>query len=186
MKTRLASLALALLALGGCMSGVSPYRYWNQYELVSPAPAAAKRYTDENLDINFWLDEKRIHFMLKNLSGQPLTLDWSRAEYLHTDGGRHQAANMDSLFTPGRGAPPPKTLAPGQEIRDFAAPARNVEELETWTWYLYPLFNLFDDRAYDNKGKTFGLDIPVQARGEWKTYHFRFVIQNVAPRQELL
>lgn len=171
---------IALVAGAAC-SGVSQYRYWNIYTMTEPERSSEKVYSDEKIKVRFWIDEKKIYFQLSNLTSQPITIDWRKAVYIHTDGKTHAVANIDSLFTDRKDDPPPSQIPPGQTVNDFLAPSKNVEKLEEWTWYAFPLFNLFDEKAYDNRGKTFGVDLPVKAEGKWHTYKFRFEISNVVP-----
>lgn len=176
----LAAAVLALLGSAAC-SGVSPYRYWNIYGMTQPERTTEKVFRDDVMDIQFYIDEKKIHFRLENLTDEPLTIDWSRAAYVHIDGAKHKVANSGSIFSERKDDPAPSIIEPGGRIEDFAAPSKNVEKIEELTWYCYPLFNLMDEDAYENRGKTFGLDMPVQANGQWKTYSFRFEITNVVP-----
>jgi len=175
-----AAACMGMYILAGCAQFMA-YRYWNVYSMVKPVVSSEKTYSDDNIDIRFWIDEKKIHFKLKNLTDAPLTLNWAKASFVNVDGVKFSLANIDSIFTDRRDSPPPTTVEPGAYIVDFVAPAQNVEKLEEWTWYVYPLFNLVDERAYDNKGKIFGIDMPVEARGKWKTYSFRFEVSHVIP-----
>lgn len=166
-------------------AGFTPYKYWNVYRMVEPAQSSDKVYTDENIEIRFWIDEKKIHFKLKNLADQPISVNWESAAFINVDDIRYTIANIDSLFTDRRDMPSPTVIPPGESVVDFVAPVKNVEKLEEWTWYVYPLFNLSDESAYDNKGKVFGLDMPVQIGDKSRLYSFRFEVAHVifAPRR---
>ncbi|MGK7344277.1 MAG: hypothetical protein ACNS63_00525 [Candidatus Nitrospinota bacterium M3_3B_026] len=176
----LLGLALSALLAAACAKPIA-YRYWNVYSMVEPVTASDKTYRDENIAVRFWIDEKKIHLWLENLTGEPMVIDWAGGEFVNVDGVEYSIANIDSIFTGGRGGPAPTTIPPGGKIADLVAPVANVEKLEEWTWYVYPLFNLVDKSAYDNKGKIFGLNLPIRAKGEWKTYSFRFEVTNVVP-----
>jgi len=176
-----AALTLGALALGAC-ADISPYRYTNVYEMTQPAASSEKSFSDGSIKVRFWIDAKKIHFYLTNLTGEPITIDWNSASYIHIDGQKYPVADIRSAFTDRRNNPDPVIVKPGETVREFAAPVKNVEKLEQWTWYVYPLFNLFDEKAYDNKGKIFGLDLPIKTRGGWVRYKFRFQISNVVPR----
>jgi len=174
-------LALGLVLPCSACSSLLPYKYMNIYRMTEPVVSTDKNYTDGKIDINFWIDEKKIHMRLKNLMSEEITIDWAHASYTHIDGGKHGVANVNSLFTEHRTDPAPTIVPPGETIDDYVAPVKNVEKLEQWTWYVYPLFDLFDDKAFNNKGKTFGVDIPIRTEGKWVTYKFRFEISNVLP-----
>jgi hypothetical protein len=178
--------AAALVAATAGCADVSPYRYWQQYDMVAPTVSANKEFSDELIDIRFWMGKKRIHFELVNKSGAPLKLSWDRAVYHHIDGGSHALADARSIFTRDNVAPPPTEVAPGGTIRDYVAPVKNVENLEEWTWYVYPLFDQVSERAYRNRGKTFGLDLPVTAGEVTRTYAFRFRVVTVQPHVDKL
>lgn len=173
-------LALAPLLAASCAKPIA-YRYWNVYSMVEPVVSSDKTYRDENIAVRFWIDEKKIHLRLENLTGEPLVIDWARGEFVNVDGLKYPIANIDSIFTGARAEPPSTTVPPGGRIADLVAPVANVEQLEEWTWYVYPLFNLVDESAYDARGKIFGLNLPVMAKGGWRTYAFRFEVTNVIP-----
>jgi hypothetical protein len=90
------------------------------------------------------------------------------------------------MFTNARFNPPKSIIEAGAKIVDSVVPAKNVQKLEEFTWYVNPLLNQFDKDAYLNKGKTMGVDLPVYANGAWETYSFRFRIINVAPSSRRL
>lgn len=174
-------MTVAALAAGSACTGVSQYRYWNIYTMIEPEVSSAKLYTDGKIKVRFWIGEKKIHFRFSNLTSQPITIDWRKAVYIHTDGKKHPVANIDSIFSDRKDDPPPSQIPAGKTVDDFLIPSKNVEKMEEWTWYTYPLFNLFDEKAYGAKGKKFGVDLPVKAEGKWHTYKFRFEISNVVP-----
>ncbi|VAX18170.1 hypothetical protein MNBD_NITROSPINAE04-1531 [hydrothermal vent metagenome] len=174
-------MVIAATVAGSACSGVSQYRYWNIYAMTEPAPSTEKLYDDGKIKIRFWIDEKKIHFRFSNLTSQMVTINWRKAVYIHTDGKKYHVANIDSIFSDRKDDPPPSQIPPGKTVDDFLAPSKNVEKLEEWTWYAYPLFNLFNERASDNEGKMFGVDMPVKAEGKWRTYKFRFKITSVVP-----
>ncbi len=177
--------ALALMSLAAC-SDFSPYRSWNQYAMTAPVASSAKEFDDDLIRVRFWMDYKRIRFEMTNRSDEPITLAWEKASYIHLDGKRHAVADERSIFSRHQLDPTPTVIKPGETIRDWVAPVRNVENLEEWTWYVYPLFDQQTPRAFENRGKTFGLDLPVIAGGKTRTYGFRFAIVNVQPNVEQL
>ncbi|MBI5814119.1 MAG: hypothetical protein HZB29_00735 [Nitrospinae bacterium] len=174
------ALVAAVMAAAGC-SEVSPYVYTNYYALTQPVYSSEKQFKDDALEINFWFDEKKIHFAVKNVSAEPVVIDWGRGAFVNIDGAKHSLANMRSIFTAKRDDPEPSTLNPGETVEDYVSPVKNVEKLEEWTWYVYPLFNLKDDKAKANKGQTIGLDLPVKVKGDLRTYAFRFEVAAVIP-----
>lgn len=176
---------LLLASLAGC-ADFAPYRSWNQYAMVEPAASSSKVFEDDLLSVRFWMDYKRIRFELTNESDVPISLEWGKAAYIHIDGRRHAVADERSIFTDKQLDPAPTVVAPGETIRDWVTPVRNVEKLEEWTWYVYPLFDQETPMAFENRGKTFGIDLPVVAGEKTRSYGFRFVIVNVQPTVEQL
>ena len=175
-----ALMVMAAPMAAGC-ADLSPYRYTQTYAMIEPANSPARAFDDGKVNIRFHINEKRIFIKLKNLTGSPLSINWEEASYVSLDGARHRVAGLDSIFSQNRSNPPATTIPAGGEIDDFAAPVKNVEKLEQWTWYISPLFHLKDENAEENKGKIFGLDLPIQVEGMWKVYSFRFRILNVIP-----
>ncbi len=180
-------LALAVIAvmtgLSAC-SSFTDYRYWNIYTMTEPAGSHDKSFKDEKISIRFWLNEKKIFFKMKNLAATPVTINWEQAAFINVDGKKYSVANGNSIFTSRQKSPPPTVLEPGEEIIDFVSPIKNVEKLEEWTWYIYPLFNLVDDKALKNKGQKIGVDLPMQYGEKSVTYAFRFKVANVVPYLE--
>ena len=168
----------------GCAE-VSAYRYWNSYTLIAPVPSKEKIYNDENINIRFWIDEKKIHFLLRNLADEPIVIDWGKSSFVDIDGRTHAIANQESIFSENRLSPSPTTIPAKGKLEDYVAPAKNAEKLEEWTWYLAPMFDLQSDRSMKNRGKTFRLDLVAEIGGEEKKYAFEFEISIVAPYTHL-
>ncbi len=186
-KKKLVTLIVVMLSFSvGSCSGLSSYKYTNIYSMTSPHDSTSKEYGDKKIVIKFWIDEKRLNFIMKNLTDEPIIIDWAKAEYIHVDSKRHSVSNHDSMFTNARFNPPKSIIEAGAKIVDSVVPAKNVQKLEEFTWYVNPLLNQFDKDAYLNKGKTMGVDLPVYANGAWETYSFRFRIINVAPSSRRL
>jgi len=184
MKKDIAAAIVALAIIGPACADFSPYKYIQTYTMIEPAPSADKSYDDGKIAIRFHIAEKRIFFHLTNKTQEPVALNWSEAAFVQLDGSRLPVAGTDAIFTHRRSKPVPTETAPGKEETDFAAPVKNVERLEDWSWYLTPLFNLTDEKAVENRGKIFGLDMPIRVEGEWKVYQFRFKILNVVPTNQ--
>jgi len=173
-------LAAVALAAASC-ADLSPYRYSQTYTMIEPVASADKSFEDGKISIRFFIDEKRIHFTLHNKTKEAVEVNWEEAAYVHMDGARHPVAGIEDIFSSRRTRPGRTEVSPGKTADDFAAPVKNVEKLEEWTWYLKPLFNLTDDGAMENKGRIFGLDLPIRVEGAWKTYQFRFKTIGVIP-----
>jgi len=180
-----AVMAVAALFSPSC-ADVSVYRYRNVYTMVEPVVSSDKTFADDVIEMGFFVDEKKIHFTARNKTSDPVTLDWGKASFVNVDGLKHSVSNARAIFTVGKDDPEPVTIQPGASMSDYVAPVKNVEKLEEWTWYVYPLFNLKDDAAMGNRGKLIGLDVPVKAKGEWRTYSFRFEVSHVAPSEQFL
>lgn len=182
------SLALAAITamFASSCADVSVYRYRNVYTMVEPVVSSDKTFADDALEMSFSINEKKIHFTARNKTAGPVTMDWGKASFVNVDGLKHSVASARAIFTAGTDDPEPMVIKPGASVSDYVAPVKNVEKLEEWTWYVYPLFNLKDDGALGNRGKLIGLDVPVKAKGEWRTYSFRFEVSHVAPSEQLL
>ncbi len=173
--------AVVVMFIFPACSGISTYRYINIYSIVSPKESAEKVYQDRVINVRFWIDEKKVHFELENLSDEQIIIHWNKAAYVNVDEKKYSLSNSEYVFTKDRFNPPSKAVPAGESIIDYVVPVNNVEKLEEWTWYIYPLFNLSDKRAIDNRGKVIGVDLPVEYAGEIRTYTFRFKVTNVTP-----
>lgn len=172
---------LVFAALGAGCAELSGYRYWNSYSMTAPAVSPNKTYADDLINVRFWFDEKKIHFTLINLTDGPMVIDWKKGAYRGLDGNEEPVANSATLFSEKRLLAEPTVIKSGEAITDFVAPLSNVENLEEWTYSLSPLFDMTSDAALGNKGKTFGIDMPVKVGDTTKTYAFMFKISLVQP-----
>ncbi len=173
---------LSIALVQSCAS-LTAYNYWYQYSMTEPEPSGKKEFSDDKIDIRFWMDEKKIHMEMANKSERSLTVNWAEASYIHIDGIKYGVANIESMLTDRKDEPPATVIGPKEKKIDAVAPVKNIKKLEDLTWYVYPLFNFITEKAYDNKGKTFGLDIPLKIDNETVLYKFRFVISNVVPSE---
>ncbi len=176
--------AILLIALTGC-SELSTYRYWHQYAMVAPVVSYDKAYEDNTIKIRFTIGQKKIFFDLKNISDKEISILWKKAKFINVEGKEFAVANASTAFSQKRFSPPDQTLKAGEKFRETVIPVKNIKKLERWTWYVYPLFDLEDESAYDDKGATFGLYLPMKTDGKTIDYKFRFRVEAVLKNEHV-
>ena len=119
-------LLVALAMVSPSCADFLPYRYQNVYSMTLPQTSGQKSFVDNRINIRFWIDDKRIHFVLKNLADDELTISWRDAMYIHTDGVKHKLANQSSIFTASRRDPDPTIVKTGDKLIDYVVPMEDI------------------------------------------------------------
>lgn len=175
---------LFLIAMAGC-SELSTYRYWHQYAMIAPVVSYDKTYADNAIKIRFTIGQKKIFFDLKNIGDKDISVLWGKAKFINVEGKEFAVANASTAFSKSRFSPPAQIIKAGEKFRETVIPVKNIKKLERWTWYVYPLFDLEDDSAYDDKGAIFGLYLPMKIDGKTVDYRFRFQVEAVLKNEHV-
>src|SRR3989338_965841 len=166
----------------------SQYSYYNIYAMVEPSvirsgieqpPSYDKKFEDEKISIKFTIREKRVLFELKNKTDKELKILWDKASFVDTKDIPHGMVGFNNLFTDKMDKRPVQVVHAKGRAKDLIIPLENVELMEEGTWYVSPLFNLTDDLAHENRGKTFSILIPIEIDNEEINYNFKFRIEKV-------
>jgi len=175
------AMILAVGTAGIACAGFSSYQYRQMYAMIQPVKSGDRHYEDNAVAFQFEINEKKIEVQIDNLGKETVEVDWPGAYFIDPGGLQHQVANQQTVFTKDPAKLKPTQIAPGGAEENVVVPLDHVEELEQWTWYVRPLFNMEDDSALLNLNKTFRVVIPVKVGEEKRRYSFQFMVTNVVP-----
>ncbi|MBI3794610.1 MAG: hypothetical protein HY280_07755 [Nitrospinae bacterium] len=160
-------------------AGFSAYKYRQSYAMISPVQNYDGVYEDASLRFQFEFTEKKINVLISNRGAKPVEVEWPDAQYVDPEGFKHKVANKQTAISKDQDKIKPTSIAPGADEENLIVPADNQEQMEQWTWYIKPLFNLKDDKAPANLDKTFSVIIPVAIDAEKRLYNFQFKVATV-------
>jgi hypothetical protein len=173
-----------LAGLLSCSGGETPYVYQGIYRMVDPTNDYSKRYTDQSIDIQFFIREKRIYFDLRNKTDESILVIWNEALFYDLNGKPQRLVNSRHMFTENVTVLEPTLIPPNTSIRESMVPEDRMVLLEEWTWYLQPLFDFVTVEAKDLKGKTFVLEIPMEVKRFPRVYTFTFEIAQMIVKEK--
>jgi hypothetical protein len=170
---------------GGSMLGnTKGNKYSYSYKMVDPVGIAPMVFQDNNLKIQFRIDESAISFQIQNLSRSLLGIEWNRV-----------SLGVDNVYTSTRSSAQAYAdttirnhavlLHPLEHIQDWVVPVKNVSIVGS-QWRESDLFRTTDagDKAIANAiaanvGKALVLILPLQIGGREKKYRFEFRVITV-------
>lgn len=175
-----------LAAAPGCGPHETPFVYQGIYKMVEPTSDYSKTYTDQSITMQFFIQEKRIFFDLRNKTDETILVIWNDAVFYGADGTAQRLINSKNMFTENLTLMEPTLIPPNSSIRDSMVPEKHMVLLEEWTWYLEPLFDFISSDAKKLKGKTFVLEIPMEVKRYPRVYTFTFEVAQVIAKEKKL
>ncbi len=172
--------ALLLPALAGCSGGTSATSYYRNEQLMNQA----RSYTYQ---LNYDSDNKLFvfehqNFLVKfsvytgktysyglalfNKTGQPLTIDWNRVEYLDVDGVLHSMIHEGIPYLSPVSAQRPTVIMAESGITDLLRPADRRQQ--DGTQRFVPALTPTADDVYDQVT----IAIPMKILGAWGMHRF--------------
>ncbi|MBI5177643.1 MAG: hypothetical protein HZA04_00105 [Nitrospinae bacterium] len=180
MKKLFMAVAVIVVAGAAC-AGFSSYQYRQMYAMIQPVKDYDRHYEDNALAFQFEITEKKIELQIENRGKETAEVDWPGSYFVDSSGLMHPVATNQTIFTKEMQKAKSTRIAPGTSEDNVLVPVDHVEEVEQWTWYVRPLFNMEDDSALLNLNKTFRVVIPVKVGEEKRRYSFQFMVTNVVP-----
>lgn len=189
-------LLLLCVAVCGCMNPLLQYNLGHNYEylygLKNSANDTAMVFKDDNIEIEFSIDEKRINFSLTNLTSDALKINWDESS-LVLFGKAKKVSHVGVKYTDIEKTQIPSVVPPTATLDESIIPAENIK----WSgssWYENELFPTddygkeFDEMFYGLLQSTFLLYLPITKKGEQLEYSFEFKIQDILkhPKKEQL
>jgi hypothetical protein len=177
------TLLILLLGLMSCMGCAVSVLDWG-IKMQSPVPAETAAYSDEDIDINFLVDDKSINFDLKNKTQNGIKLNYDEMSYISPGGASLRVVSSNIRFTDRFAPQAPVVVPPGLSISETIIPAQNIffraHDMAYYGWDVVPLFPN-DAKFYLDK--EFGLYFPMEIRGVKKEFIFKFVITSVEKKK---
>ncbi|MDD5132594.1 MAG: hypothetical protein PHH44_08050 [bacterium] len=182
MNTRnlLLTLAVSSMILTGCAVSVVDWGI----KIESPVKAETAAYSDEDIDINFLVDDRSINFDLKNKTQNGIKLNYDEISYISPGGASLRVVSSNIRFADRFAPQAPVVVPPGLSISETIIPAQNIffraRDMAYYGWDVLPLFPN-DSKTY--LGKGFGLYIPMEIKGVKKEFMFKFVITSIEKKK---
>lgn len=172
---------------------------------IKPEPDNKYVYEDGLFSGVFYVTSSRINFTLRNKTDHSIKIVWDEAVFIEVDGQSGRVAHEGVKYTDRSASQPPSVIPGGTSLTDFVLPTNRVyyrqgsysgyysnpggwEELDLVLLpesrqiaandYLAAVA-AFASEAKNNKGKRFGLLLPLEIEGVVNEYTFWFEIQKV-------
>ncbi|MDD5354268.1 MAG: hypothetical protein PHF95_03685, partial [bacterium] len=153
-------------------------------KMQSPVPAETAAYSDEDIDVNFMVNDKSINFDLKNKTQNGIKLNYDEMSYISPGGVSLRIVSSNIRFTDRFAPQAPVVVPPGLSISETIIPAQNIffraNDIAYYGWDVGPLFPN-DAKTY--LGQEFGLYFPMEIKGAKKEFIFKFVITSVEKKK---
>jgi len=180
---------LPALVLGGCAaSSKLESSLGNKYEysvsMVGPEKSKDMLYRDEQLIIQFRVDEPGIRFQAQNISPDTMRIDWSKA----TIGGRGLSSpirTMSTFYDTTKQQPASQILPSLGVIRDVILPRGSIY-FDGARWRVDDLLPTTDANTRAMRtiitslvGSTIEIRLPIECGSDVRPYVFSFSVDSV-------
>ncbi len=155
--------------------------YRLKYSLLTPVRSDELAYRDRILAVKIIPREKAFGLKIDNLTQQPLTILWNKADYTDASGRRHRIIHSGIKWEKRAERVPPQIIPPGGSLEEEVLPESSIQYSGEKKGYVAkPLFVLDDERSLALKGRTVELFLPVELdRAIIPDYSFMILIQDV-------
>lgn len=178
-KKILLALIAGLMCLTGCAVSVIDWGI----KMQAPVPADTLTYSDEDIDLNFIVDDKSINFDLKNKTQNGIRLNYDEISYISPGGTSLRIVSSNIRFTDRFAPQAPVVVPPGLSISETIIPAQNIFFRSNDMVYGWDVVPLFPHDAKTYVGKEFGLYFPLEVKGVKKEFIFKFIITSVEKKK---
>jgi hypothetical protein len=145
------------------------------FALVTPHENPAPAFNDDTMSITFNPSNQQIAFILKNLTGFPIGLEWDKMAYVDFDGSSHRVIHQGVRLMQKEAPQPSTTVAPGSSVEDFLYPSDRVSWNSTISeWIEAPMWP-----SIPSPGQKFGIFMPIDINGTIKNYMFTIKVADV-------
>ena len=199
----------AALAVAGCTTFVATADYqcalteinrpdkvverYGPIDSIVPEPESKYKYEDDMCAGEFFVADSRIYFSLKNKTDHSIRIIWDEAAYIDVDGEAGRVAHHGVKYTDSYVSQPPSVIPAHQNLTDFIVPADNAF-LDIGGWEETPLLapssrslrkgdkvaaRAFANEVRENKGKRFGVLLPLEIEDVVNEYTFWFEVEHI-------
>lgn len=203
MKMKALTLLATVLVLAGCAPSIYIARYNIELSSVeSPTDAsvefgktqttnydeASNRYcySDEYIDIYWYVTAKEFQFELKNKTRHPMKLNWDDMTYTNIKGRAGRVVHKQTKYVDITRTQAPITLPRESTISDVLVPAESIvwEEKNGYTTqHLLPTVYKdeedFKIHKGDYLGAKMGILFPIEIEGKTNNYFFEFTVKSL-------
>ena len=181
------ALLLTSFILTSCSLGT---RFTYSYELQEPLQSKENKYTDENIDVHFTIDDKGFNFKLYNLTSERISILWNESSIVIFDeanalmhsGTKYTDAGKDQIPS----TVPPKAFIDDRVILINNVTFRSGDKYTQSGWVIKEMLRIYDlnnkkvrQKIFDNKGKQIGLFLPIESKDGIREYYFKFKITDI-------
>jgi len=182
-------LVLPLLLLVGCtassrLQSTLGNKYQYSISMFAPTKSKDMLFRDDQLIIQFRMDNPGIRFQIQNISPTDMRIDWA-----HTSIGIHNAyspvRNISTIYDTTAKTPPGQLVPPLGVIRDAILPRGNTY-FDGVQWRVDDLLPTTDanSRAMKNNimgqvGSSIDVVLPLEFGSGVRTYQFTFSVDSV-------
>ena len=171
-------------------------KYNYSFKLLGEYAKSDKTFNDGKIDVNFIFGDKDLNFTFKNLTSEPLKINWDEASLIIY--GESKRVMHKGIRFIDRNSPQAPTVIPSNSIiDDLVLPTENVYYREGYYstyssspggWERRDLFLNIDMNKEDtkklilsSKGQTFKFFLPIDQNGQKTNYTFEFQITDIIP-----
>ena len=149
------------------------------------------RYTDDIIDITWYVDTKQFNFELVNKSNHTIKINWDDISYVDINGRAGRVMHAGVKYDEKNNSQPGTTIPKGTRLSDLLLPTDNVSwisagQYSRWTETslipsVYKNKELYDLNAYKYIGKTMMILMPIVIENVQNDYVFTFKINELNP-----
>jgi hypothetical protein len=168
------------------MSSVGGARYVYKYSLVQPAISADLKFRDDNISIDFVIDESALSFTLRNLSDQQISIAWERASF-GVNKQSHPVRNSTTFYSLGHSVPQPLMVPSNSTLQETVIPWQHVN-FAKGRWTEQEFFPTHDSDSQQlkgmiekNAGSEISLLLPIRVGKVVYDYTFVFKVNSAVP-----
>ena len=171
---------------------------------IKPEPDNKYVYEDGLFPGIFYVTDSRINFTLTNKTDHSIKIVWDEAAFIDLDGQSGRVAHTGVKYVDRNASQPPSVIPGRTSLTDFVLPTDRVYYREGYYgryysspggWEELPLVlpgsrqiasvdstavQTFRSEVEKNKGKRFGLLLPLEIEGVVSEYTFWFQVQDVS------
>ncbi len=189
---------LFVMILFFVLSSCEGVKYIYSYKLLDNHAKTDKSFDDGKISASFMVGEKQIDFSLKNLTSDPIKINWDESSLIIL--GESKRVMHKGVKYTDRGSSQVPTIIPSNSlIEDCVIPTDNISYAEGYfgsnysvppSWKikdLLPVNDNFDaDRKQyilNSKGQTIKLFLSIEINNQKTNYTFEFQITDVKPEE---
>ena len=196
MKIKSYFTSLIVMILFFVLSSCEGIKYIYSYKLMDNHAKTDKSFDDGKISASFIVGEKQIDFALKNLTSDPIKINWDESSLIIL-GESKRVMHKGVKYTDRSSSQVPTIIPSNSLIEDCVIPTDNISYSEGYygsnysvpaSWKIKDLLPLRDNYDEDrkqyilnSKGQTIKLFLQLELNNQKTNYTFEFQITDVKP-----